>query len=89
MTEKPCIVRMQAIVDAQLEHHEQSVDNELRNNLLWVYGFPCRWAWCVEKSNNDHYFMLEESRRREAFDFEEIFEDDCHEEEGDGSNDDK
>ena len=49
MTEKPCIVRMQAIVDAQLEHHEQSVDNELRNNLLWVYGFPCRWAWCVEK----------------------------------------
>ena len=44
-------------------------------------------AW--RKSNNDHYFMLEESRRREAFDFEEIFEDDCHEEEGDGSNDDK
>ena len=67
---------MQAVVGAQLELHEKSAENTLRKNLRRDIFFHANeyGAWIISKE--DHYVMLEESGRREAFDFLGIFEDD-------------
>ena len=67
---------MQAVVGAQLELHEKSAENTLRKNLRGdMFSHANEYgAWRI--FNEDHYVILEESGRREAFDFLGIFEDD-------------
>ena len=87
MTKHPCIFRIHDFVDSQLELHEQSTENALRKNLHqdMVCHADEHGAWIISKE--DHYFMLEESRRREEFYFDQIFEDENQEENGDDSGD--
>ena len=73
-TTHTCIVRMQQVVNADLQLNVRYAEYPLRRGLLRVSVqlADTHGAWHV--TDLDHEFMIEESRRREGFDYEELID---------------
>ena len=73
MTTQQCVVRMQVVVDADLDILPLSDENQLRRNIgiRILDDIPRAEAWWIP--NDNHAFLREEANRRAAFDFEETF----------------
>ena len=85
MTERSCVVRMQQVLDAHLSLKILSDGNPLRSHLRRdaIDYANTHGAWRI--SDNDHAFMIEETRRREGFGYEEFVAEDDDEQPPNGS----
>ena len=76
MTERSCVVRLQQVLDAHLPLKILSDENPLRSRLRHdaIDYANTHSAWRIP--DDDHAFMIEETRWREGFDYEEFVAED-------------
>ena len=88
-TEQRCIVRMQVVVDANVEMEPWSEDdNPFRSNLKRSIANMYKDRGALKITEEDHSFLMEEARQRTALDYNTtvyaVIEEDQEDEEDDG-----
>ena len=77
VTNQRCIVRMQVVVDADVNLLPWSGDNQFRSNLNREVARKAKENGALKITDEDHSFLMEEARQRTALDYEDyVYESD-------------